>query len=170
MALKVLNKTIPEAQYVRRTITLRDMELPRDVALTKQSLLRWFALSTGLITEQESRSTIIPILDALLHFQAKGKSPSIADIKEYLDGEGWGMRSKGSDVREQEVTEKAIRYHMSKLCDAGLAEVSERRYRFLRNPDKPELSSSIRFSLENATRGPISRAERAFVLLLESYR
>ena len=42
-------KELPEAGLVRKTITLREMDLPPEVKLTKKSLLRWFALSTGLI-------------------------------------------------------------------------------------------------------------------------
>jgi hypothetical protein len=41
----------PESDFVRKTFTFRRMDLPPQVLLTKKSLLRWIALSMGLISE-----------------------------------------------------------------------------------------------------------------------
>lgn len=108
---------IPESELVRRTFLLRDMRLPSDIKLTKASLLRWLALSLGLLSEDESRQGIIPVLDSLLHFQlSENRAPTIRDLAE---------RSK--------LPEKMVRYHMGKLQDTGLVTVDARHYRFVRD-------------------------------------
>lgn len=54
-----MSKTqLPEAELVRRTFTVKEIDLPPHVRMTKRSLLRWFALASGWISEQESRQTI----------------------------------------------------------------------------------------------------------------
>jgi hypothetical protein len=165
--LKVLGKSIPEAQYVNRTITIRDMSLPQDVLLTKQSLLRWFALAVGALSEQESRSTVVPILDAMLYYQVKErKDPSVQDIKDYLDSEKWGMRGKDE---EHAIPEKAIRYNLGKLKAAGIIEERERRWRFVLDPKAPELRKAVDYSLKNAVQESTERINTAFAALLKMY-
>jgi hypothetical protein len=165
--LKILGRAIPESQYVNRTLTIRDMALPSDVTLTKQSLLRWFALSIGALSESESRNTIVPILDALLHYQAKERrSPSVEEIKEYLDRENWGMRGKEF---EREIPEKAIRYHLGKLRDIGLVEMKNRRYSFVLNPENPEIETAVKYAFEAPLKNSLERLDSAFRQLLKMY-
>ncbi|MDZ4256463.1 MAG: hypothetical protein U1C71_02570, partial [archaeon] len=59
---------LPEADLVRRTFTIKEVDLPPQVRMTKRGLLRWFALASGLLSEQESRQTILDVMDALFHF------------------------------------------------------------------------------------------------------
>jgi hypothetical protein len=165
--LKVLGKSIPEAQYVRRSVTIRDMDLPQDVLLTKQSLLRWVALSLGVLSESESRSTVVPVLDALLYFQIqKQRDPTVEELKEYLDKEQWGMRGK---EEEQSIPEKAIRYHLGKLRNAGVVEMKKRKYSFVRSPDNPDIPQSVRYVMENTFNPSIDRMETAFSKLVKMY-
>ena len=53
---------IPEAELIRKEVILRKMDFPSNISLTKNSLLRWCALSTGFISPKESRDKglIIP--------------------------------------------------------------------------------------------------------------
>ena len=68
---------LPESELVRKTFILKKMDLPPSVQLTKRSLIRWFALSFGLISEKESRDTVLNVLDALFHFLLyKKQNPS----------------------------------------------------------------------------------------------
>jgi len=68
---------LPEAELIRNTYIIREMDIPPQVKLTKRSLLRWLALSLGLISENESRSTVLDVLDALFYFQfAKSQNPT----------------------------------------------------------------------------------------------
>ena len=165
--LRVLGKSIPEARYVKRTVTLRDMELPQDVLLTKQSLLRWVALSLGVLSESESRSTVVPVLDALLYFQVREqRDPTVEEIKEYLDKESWGMRGKEA---EQAIPEKAIRYHLGKLRAAGIVEMRKHRYSFARDPNNPAIPQSVRYVLESTFKPGMEKIEGAFSRLVTMY-
>ena len=165
--LKVASKSLPEAEHVIRSLTLRDMELPREVLLTKNSILRWLALSLGLLNENESRNTVVPVLDAFLYFQVKLKrDPSVADLKEYLDGQNMGMRGRAG---ESLIPEKAIRYHLGKLRECGLVELRERRYSLVKDPANPQLSSALRYALDATVRPAVERMERAFSELTNMY-
>ena len=167
MALKILSKTIPESKYIRKAITLRDMDLPQEVLLTKRSLLRWLALSIGVLSEKESRNTVVPVLDALLFFQVKEKKdPTLLEIKEYLDKEEWGMRGKES---EKKIPLKAIRYHLGKLREIGLVELNERKYSFMKNPQNPEIKESAKYVFENQVKESIERINKAFSQLVDMY-
>jgi len=133
---------IPEKDLVRQKYTLRHMRLPAEVKLTKQSLLRWLCLSLGLMSEHESRQSIVPILDALLYFQLSEKhDPTVAEL---------------ADKSQQ--PEKAVRYHLSRLIDTGLVETNSRKYRFTRDEysDSLDLAKSFREhyyrNMENAAK------------------
>lgn len=104
----------PESEYVRRSFTVRDLRFPSEVKLTKNALLRWYALSLGLMSADETRNTIIPVLDTFFTFQlTDGRAVTIADI---------------ADKSKQ--PEKSVRYHMNKLVDTGLVDCQKRRYSF----------------------------------------
>lgn len=165
--LRVASKALPEAEHVIRSLTVRDMELPREVLLTKNSILRWLALSLGLLNENESRNTIVPVLDAFLYFQIKlEKDPTIAELKEHLDSQNMGMRGKSG---ESLIPEKAIRYHLGKLRECGLVEMRERKYSLVKDPANPQLSSALRYALDATVRPAMERMERAFSELTNMY-
>lgn len=106
-----LGKEFPESGLVRKTFIIRQMDFPPEVSLTRRSLVRWFALSFGLISPKETRSKILDVLDALFYFQiAKKQLPKVKDVMEYLNS-----NKKG-------VGEKALRYHLKRLLDVGLLE------------------------------------------------
>lgn len=118
-------KELPEAELVRKTITLREMDLPPEVKLTKKSLLRWFALSTGLISEKESRTTGLDVLDALFYLQLSKKlQPTTIEIQQQI-------KSK----RSREVSEKLIRYHLKRLIDLGFLRRKKNKYSFNNSPE-----------------------------------
>jgi len=101
--------THPESELVRKTFTFRKMDLPPQVLLTKKSLLRWFALSLGLISENESRSTLLEVLDAFFFFVfSKHESPSSKQVREFL-----------AKNRNLDISEKLVRYHLNRLCELG---------------------------------------------------
>ena len=75
----------PEAELVRKNFTLRQMDFPPNIQFTRKSLLRWFALSIGLISEKESRSTILDVLDAVFYFNfTKKHNPTTIEVQELL--------------------------------------------------------------------------------------
>ncbi len=114
----------PEADYVRKTFTIRKMDFPPEVALTKRSLLRWFALSFGLLSTNESRSTILDVLDGFFQFQvSKRHSPTTYELLSQLKEQG------------KKIDEKLLRYHLKRLIDVGLVERRKGKLSFVSAPD-----------------------------------
>lgn len=102
---------IPESEYIEETITVRDMRLPSDVTLTKRSLIRWIALSLGLINPNESRKSLIYLIEILFDNQLQnGKGISVEQIMEKV--------SKNKDI-EKTFSEKTVRYHLLRLENKG---------------------------------------------------
>ncbi|MCW6161040.1 MAG: hypothetical protein LVQ97_02545 [Candidatus Micrarchaeales archaeon] len=93
------------------------MRLTKEVMETRRSMLRWLALSMGIINPGESRLSAIYVLDAMMHFQfAEKKDPSVEEISEYISRE-WGP-----------INEKTLRYHLLQLKNSNIATHSKGRY------------------------------------------
>lgn len=118
-------KEFPETGFIRRTYTVREMDFPPEVKLTKKSLLRWFALASGLISGKESRTTALDVLDALFYFQLKKKvNPTTLDIQKLI-----------KDKKGKEVSEKLIRYHLNKLIEINFLRRKKNKYLFNNAPE-----------------------------------
>ena len=158
----VLVASIPEAELVRKSFTLRKMDLPPSVELTKRSMLRWFALSFGLISEQESRDTVFNVLDALFHFLlSKKQNPSTLDIQAYI-----------SEKYHKKVSEKLLRYHVNKLIAIELLQRKSNRY-FLNNSPNAEpnmLVESFKHWVKNPVNETMDDVERVLFKISESYK
>jgi len=102
----------PEKRLIKRSVTLRELELPEDVFFTKQSMIRYLCLSLGLMNENESRDTTIRVLDAFLEL--------------------WKERRMGVDVSDISartgVPEKTVRYNMDKLRNLEMVSLERGRY------------------------------------------
>lgn len=110
---------IPESKLIKSELTIRELSLPDDVALARKSLVRWLALSLGLINPNESRTLLMEILDVLVHFHMRKEQPTTKDI---IDG----LSKKGSANPNQ----KAVYYHLQKLKDLGILSRKKGRYYF----------------------------------------
>lgn len=133
-----MGQEFPEAELVRKTFTIRQMDLPPQVLDTKRSLVRWFALSFGLISEKESRSTILDVLDALFTLQLSKKTfPTTAQLLQHLKAGG------------KKVDEKLLRYHLKRLIDVGLIERRKGKLMFsvAPNADKNDVVAGFRHSV-----------------------
>jgi len=108
---------IPESRLIKSELILREMSLPSDVLLARKSLVRWLALSLGLILPNESRTLLLDVLDALLYFHVKKESPTTRDILERLEAEGG-----------EKPNPKAVYYHLLRLKNAGLLGRNKGRY------------------------------------------
>jgi len=118
---------IPEAGLVRKTFVIKKMDLPPSVQLTKRSLLRWFALSFGLLSEQESRDTVLNVLDSLFHFLlTKKQNPTTLELQSYI-----------STKFHKKVSEKLLRYHLNRLIALELLQRKSNKY-FLNNSPHAE--------------------------------
>lgn len=114
----------PEADYIRKSFTIRKMDFPPEVSMTKRSLLRWFALSFGLISGNESRSTILDVLDGFFYFQiSKNHSPTTYELLSHLK------------EQQKKIDEKLLRYHLKRLIDVGLVERRKGKLSFVSDPN-----------------------------------
>ncbi|MBN2067104.1 MAG: hypothetical protein JW744_01410 [Candidatus Diapherotrites archaeon] len=152
----------PEAGLVRKSFTIKKMDLPPSVQLTKRSLLRWFALSFGLVSEQESRATVLNVLDALFHFLLyKKQNPSTLDIQDYIDSK-----------YKRKVSEKLLRYHLNKLIAIELLQRKSNRY-FLNNSPYSEpnnLQESFNFWVKQPVNSAMDDIVSVLAKLSESYK
>ncbi|MDD5317952.1 MAG: hypothetical protein PHF51_04465 [Candidatus ainarchaeum sp.] len=147
---------LPESELISGEITLRDMQLSQEVKLTKKSLLRWLALSMGLISPNESRTLMLDVLEALFYFQlGEKRDPSVPDVMGYLKS-GLGKGEQG---------EKAVRYHLLQLQNLGLVERRKGRYCFSVSPlsEKGDFSATIDFVYKR-------RSDMAIAKIKEAYR
>ena len=114
---------IPESKYIENEITVRKMRVSGDVLLTRKSMVRWLALSLGLISPNESRQMMIDLLDVLLTFHFKGEEPTSSEII-------GALKKKKKELGEK--NEKAVRYHLTQLVKKGILVSNNRKYSFAR--------------------------------------
>lgn len=106
-----------EAELIEREITLRNLRLTKEVAETRRSLVRWLALSLGVINPGESRLGALAVLDSILYFQFnKKEDPDVAQLSEYIN-KVW-----------DQMNEKTLRYHLLQLSKANIVRHSKGRY------------------------------------------
>jgi len=108
-----------EAELIEREITIRDLRLTKEVVETRRSIVRWLALSLGIINPGESRLSAIAVLDALIYHQfIKKTDPNIDDIISYINS-NW-----------QQMNEKTLRYHLLRMKNMGFLENSQGKFYF----------------------------------------
>ncbi len=153
------NTFVAEQDLIENEMTVRKLRLPPEARLTRKSLLRWCALSMGLITPGESRDTIISILDGLFYYNLKGKKPTTRDLKIYID------------ENYEATTEKTIRYQLGKLRKQGLVESSQNQYYFVKAPDAPEadLKAGIFLAMDRHYGQTKGRLQEALTSLIAQY-
>ncbi len=152
---------LPEAEFVRASYTIRAMDLPPNVKLTKRSMLRWFALACGLISERESRSTILDVLDAFLYFQiTKRAKPTTADIQLYLKS------------RNVQISEKLLRYHIKRLITMNIIKRKNLRYTFAQAPhaDQDNLCEGFAHNFSGSISSALKEIENGLERLIQNYQ
>ena len=106
-----------ESKLIEREITIRNLALTSEVTETRRSLVRWLALSLGVINPGESRLGALSVLDSIMYFQFTKKSdPSVQELMEYIQN-AW-----------EPINEKTLRYHLLQLTKANIVEHSKGRY------------------------------------------
>jgi len=152
---------MPESSLVRRTLTIRTMDLPPSVLMTKRSMLRWFALSFGLISEKESRSTALLVLDALFYFLlSKKEQPGSEEIREYI-----------RQNHQVAVGDKLMRYHLNKLISIGILARKKGKYFFNPSPhaERDDLRASFGYWVKDSVQETLGEIENVMEKLAESY-
>ena len=147
---------------MRKTFIFRQMDLPPSVAMTKRSLLRWFALSFGLLSEKESRVTVLNVLDSLFHFLLSKKiAPSTLDIQAFI-----------AEKHNQKISEKLVRYHLNRLISLELVVRKNKRYYFNNSPfDEPNsLKNSFSYWIKQPVNSSMNNIEDVLGKLVENYK
>lgn len=113
---------VNEAKLIERELTLRNLQMTKEVMETRRSIVRWLALALGVISPGESRLSAVSVLDAVLYFQFnEQKDPTVPEMSEYI-GKNWG-----------EINEKTLRYHLLQLKKSTIVDNEKGRY-FLVKP------------------------------------
>jgi hypothetical protein len=111
--MEILN----EAKLVEREFTLRNLQINKEVMETRRSIVRWLALSLGVISPGESRLTAISVLDSMLYFSFKEKKdPDVPEMIDYIT-KAWGP-----------INEKTLRYHLLQLKKNNIVTNSGGKY------------------------------------------
>jgi len=126
---------IPEAELIRKEYTIRQIDFPESVSLTKKSLLRWCCLSLGLISPKETRDKGFLVFDSLFTFLFTKKIlPTTLDLKAFI-----------KDKNNVEMSEKLIRYHLNRVIELGLVVRDGIHYKINSSPTS-ELRESLKES------------------------
>lgn len=149
---------IPESRLISSEITLRELSLPEDVLLARKSLIRWVALSMGMILPNESRRLLLDILEALFEFHVKKEAPTTKDIIASLE-----KRTKA------EQNPKAIYYHLQRLQNFGILTRKKGRYH-LGEGDGKSLRDIFRELYAKKADAAFSNIDRALEKLENSYK
>ncbi len=117
----------PEAALIRKEWTVRLLDLPPEILTRRRQLLRWVAISLGLISPGDERDAVIDVLDALFHYiHGKDVEPNVQQIQIFVN-------RRRQERGEKPVVTEAIRYHLRRLEAAGVVEKTRARggsYRF----------------------------------------
>ncbi len=108
---------LPEARLIRSEFTIRDLSLPEEVMLARKSLIRWIALSLGLISHNESRKLLLDVLEVIILFHIEKEAPTTTRIVERL-----------IKLREKKPHIKSVYYHLLKLKENGILVRKKGRY------------------------------------------
>ncbi len=149
---------IPEAKLIKSEMVIRELALPDDVLLARKSMVRWLALSLGLITPNESRMLLLDIFDVLLQFHAKGETPTTKDILDTLEKTGGEKQNP-----------KAVYYHLQRLTGMGILTRKKGKYYF-GDGNGENLSEVFRNFYRNRTDSTFSNIEKALKRLENSYK
>ncbi len=149
---------IPESRLIRSELTVRELSLPDDVLLAKKSLIRWIALSMGMILPNESRRLLLDVLEALFEFHVKNDAPTTRDILARL-----------KELTKEEPNPKAVYYHLLKLKEAGILTRKKGRY-YLGEGEGKNLRETFRSIFSRKTDDAFMNIGRALDKLESGYR
>lgn len=113
---------LSESELIEKEVTLRNLRLTKEVLETRRSIVRWLALSLGVLNPGESRLSAVAVLDALLHYGfVERAAPDVGQLMAYI-GKNW-----------EEMNEKTLRYHLLRMKRMGLVESSQGNF-YLKPP------------------------------------
>ena len=149
---------IPESKLIRSELTIRELALPDDVLLARKSLIRWIALSLGMILPNESRRLLLDILEVIFEFHVKNEAPTTKDILARL-----------KELTKSEQNPKAVYYHLLRLKNVGILTRKKGRY-YLGDGEKRALREIFRDFYLKKTDAALTNIESALDKLESGYR
>ena len=147
---------IPEARLIQGEAVVRDLQLSQSVKMTRKSLVRWIALASGLISPNESRKTLIDLLEVLFKFQLEeNKDPDIHGIMEEMK------------KLNEEHNEKAVRYHLFQLKKKGFLSRTKGKYSFAIAPysEKGDVAASFEHAFRQKSDVAMAKLKEALGIL-----
>ncbi len=149
---------IPEAEHIEGTIVVRDMRMPQEVSLTKASLIRWLALALGLINPNESRKSLLDLIEILFGSQLRGrKGITVEEIMARLKEDG------------KSCSEKTVRYHLLRLERKGVVRRKLKEYSLAISDTDDMGIESIVDSYDNKYRNAMMKIRAALIKLKGIY-
>ena len=100
---------LPEARLIKSESTLRELSLSDETLMTRKAMVRWLALSFGLIHPNETRLLLLDVFDAALEFHIKNKNPTTKEIITRLE-----------ENTKTKQNPKAVYYHLQRLLTCGI--------------------------------------------------
>ncbi|NYZ73828.1 hypothetical protein H0O00_01675 [Candidatus Micrarchaeota archaeon] len=149
---------IPESRLIMSEFTLRELSLPDDVLLARKSLIRWLALSLGMILPNESRRLLLDILEVLVEFHVRNENPTTRDIMARLE-----------EQTKAKPNPKAVYYHLQRLKAFGILARKKGRYH-LGYGDGKNLRETFRQFYLNKADSAFANIATALDKLENSYR
>ena len=119
---------LPESEYLKSEIVLRELRLPERTTATRKALVRWLALSLGLISPGESRLILLDVLDAIFYYHFKNEKPTSKEIISFVK----------KQKRNKDISDKSILYHLTRLKEHGLIASKDRHYFINISSDVPK--------------------------------
>jgi hypothetical protein len=155
--------TFLESSLIRQEYIIRDMQLFSEVKLTRRGLVRYLALSLGLISPNETRTLLIDIFDALLKAHFASEEPDMNRIMELVN-----------QVREKDLPPaqiKAVRYHIHQLKEKGLLARKTGRYKFALAPmaEDTDLANAFEYLYLTNTKNAFEKVRKAVGSLKHMY-
>lgn len=151
---------MPEAALIRGECLVRELQLNEEVKMTRKSLVRYLALSLGLISPNETRTGLLEVLEALFYFHFRRRhGASDPDIYQLL--------AKVKEIRKGEPNPKAVRYHLLQLKKLGIIEAKKRKYRFALAPmqEDESLATALSYVYRQRMDSSFEKIKKAISLL-----
>lgn len=151
----------PEKDLVQKSFLLRKLDFPPSIKMTKKSLLRWIALSIGIVSENESRSSGLSVLDSLFYLLFVKKIP--ATVQEIS-----ALVEKRSGKK---ISSRLIYYHLSYLSEIGLIRKTKNGFVFNYSPsaDVNDIKAGLHHNLKSELEAIVEQVSLALEELSHSY-
>ncbi|MFH1306317.1 MAG: hypothetical protein ABIH83_01510 [Candidatus Micrarchaeota archaeon] len=154
--------SLPESNLIRQEHIVRDMQLLGEVKLTRRGLIRYLALSLGLISPNETRTLMLDILEGLLKAHFEGEEPDIHKIMKLIN------EVRGKD---KPAGIKAVRYHLHQLKEKGILTRKAGKYKFSLSPmaENNDLGEALEYLYLTNTKNAFEKVKKAANTLKTMY-